>query len=215
MEVRMHDSVTSKVVGAAPGIHGGGYGWWIGGGLTVWAGAVGVASASGALAEIPIPMIAPLVGLGIALPTLVYAALPGMRRYIAEHIGLRWITALHVWRIAAAAMFFWYGSAGLLPERFVLHAGWGDLAAGLFAAAILMLPFGRPGYAAVHGFGFADFLLAVGTGLYFSVEGHPLMSGIATFPVALIPLFGVGVSGATHLIAFHLLLTGRGAEAGR
>lgn len=31
------------------------------------------------------------------------------------------------------------------------------------------------------------------------------MANIASFPLALIPLFGVGLSGATHLICLHLL----------
>jgi hypothetical protein len=31
------------------------------------------------------------------------------------------------------------------------------------------------------------------------------MASIAAFPLALIPLFGVGVSGASHLIAFDVM----------
>ena len=33
----------------------------------------------------------------------------------------------------------------------------------------------------------------------------PLMANIATFPIVLIPLFGVGLSGAAHIISLDLL----------
>jgi hypothetical protein len=38
------------------------------------------------------------------------------------------------------------------------------------------------------------------------------MAAITTLPLALIPLFGVGISGATHLIAFDMLRKGRGLQ---
>jgi hypothetical protein len=178
--------------------------------LGLWAGAVALASAAGWLAAVPTAVIAPLVVLGIALPSLAYALTPALRTWAAG-IGLWWLTALHVWRIAAAGVFFWYGSQGRLPDLFVINAGWGDLAAGLLALAVVLAPrAGRRSYAAVHLFGFADFVVAVGTGLTFTLLGDPLMATIREFPLALIPLFGVGVSGTVHVIAFHLLWTGRG-----
>jgi hypothetical protein len=36
------------------------------------------------------------------------------------------------------------------------------------------------------------------------------MAPIAILPLALIPLFGVGISGATHLMAFDMLRRGVG-----
>lgn len=50
-----------------------------------------------------------------------------------------------------------------------------------------------------------DFLIAVGTGLTFSLLQVPMMNVVATYPVALIPLFGVGISGASHIMALDLL----------
>ncbi len=38
----------------------------------------------------------------------------------------------------------------------------------------------------------------------------PLMAAAGEFPLALIPLYGVGISGASHLIAFDLLARKRG-----
>jgi hypothetical protein len=109
----------------------------------------------------------------------------------------------------AALLFFYFGGLGLLPERFVLHAAWGDLIAGLAALGVVALPFAISRYLAVHLFGFADFLLAVGTGLYFTLVDPPAMDAIRSLPLALIPLFGVGISGATHIIAFDLMRRAR------
>lgn len=75
----------------------------------------------------------------------------------------------------------------------------------------LALPvLGRARFLAFHLFGLADFVLAVGTGLAFSLADDRQMATIATFPLVMIPLFGVGVSGASHIIALDLLRRGRG-----
>jgi hypothetical protein len=95
-----------------------------------------------------------------------------------------------------------------LPDLFVRNAAWGDLIAGTLALALAFLPASRSGYWTFHLFGFADFVLAVGTGLMFTLADDPRMAPIITLPVALIPLFGVGISGATHLMAFDLLRRG-------
>ena len=57
----------------------------------------------------------------------------------------------------------------------------------------------------MHRFGFVDFVIAVGTGLTFTLLLDPRMELIATLPFALIPLFGVGISGASHIVAFDML----------
>jgi hypothetical protein len=45
----------------------------------------------------------------------------------------------------------------------------------------------------------------VGTGLTFSLLQISMMDTIATYPVALIPLFGVPISGVSHIMALELL----------
>lgn len=175
--------------------------------LLIWLAAVVAASGLGLLAEIPLPLFGGLVAIGIALPTAAYFALPALRAW-AERVGIRALTLLHVWRIPAALVFFEYGAADLLPAEFVRNAAWGDLAAGTLAAFVFTLPEWRAKYWAVHLFGFADFVLAVGTGLLLSLTAAPLMGNIATFPIVLIPLFGVGLSGAAHIITLDLLRRG-------
>jgi hypothetical protein len=51
---------------------------------------------------------------------------------------------------------------------------------------------------------------AEGTGLTFTLLLDFRMAPIATLPLALIPLFGVGISGASHLMAFDMLRRGVG-----
>lgn len=47
--------------------------------------------------------------------------------------------------------------------------------------------------------------LSLGAGLTYTLLQDPRMAPIAQWPMALIPLFGVGLSGTAHLIAFDLL----------
>ncbi len=181
--------------------------------LVAWAAAVAVLAARGFFVGLPVPGMALFVLGGIVLPTIAYATIPRLRAYI-DRLGLRPLTALHVWRMPAALAFFAYGAAGALPPTFWLLAGGGDLIAGLYAARALLPGADRAFYWRFHLFGFADFLVAVGTGIIYSVVlRDPRMEAIAVMPLALIPLFGVGISGASHLVAFHMLAQGKALGA--
>lgn len=179
--------------------------------LAAWATAVCVAWLTGLYGSVYPLLLAGVIALGIILPVVVYTAFKGFRTYI-EAIGLRGLTSFHVWRIAAAVLFFWYGAHDLLPEVFVRNAGWGDLIAGLVAVGIILLPKTRNRYLVFHIFGFADFVIAIGTGLTLFLLNDPRMAGIQTLPMALIPFYGVGISGASHLMAFDLLRRGVGVD---
>lgn len=172
--------------------------------LAAWALTVAWAAAEGFFLAIPMPFIALFVAAGIALPTLTYALSPPLKRFFRS-AGLFPLTILHVWRVPAAMAFFAYGLAGALPPLFWILAGVGDLIAGLYAARLLLRPGDARYYRRFHLFGFADFVVAVGTGLTFTLLEDPRMATIAVLPMALIPLFGVGVSGASHLIAFDVM----------
>lgn len=179
--------------------------------LLAWGAAVAALSAIGWYRALYPPVIGAIVAAGVAIPAVGYFAIPAMRRYF-EQLGLFWITAFHVWRIPAAILFFWYGAQGLLPDQFVRNAGWGDLIAGALAVAVILAPKTRGRYWGLHLFGFVDFVVAVGTGLAFTLLHDPRMSPIADLPLALIPLWGVGISGASHIIAFDLLARRRGMQ---
>ncbi len=148
------------------------------------------------------PAFALLVALGIGIPVVLYFTSRIVRRAV-DAIGLRRLTLMHVWRIPAALLFFWYGLRGELPPLF-----W--ILAGSYAATLLWRRPSLDLYRRIHRFGFADFVTAVGCGLTFTLLQDPRMSLLTTLPMALIPLFGVGLSGASHIVALHAL-----SKAGR
>lgn len=172
--------------------------------LLVWGLGVTAASFYGIFQKLPLPSIAFLVALGIIIPTIIYFTNEEFRGYIAS-LGLKKLTILHLWRIGAGAMFLFYGSQSILPETFVRNAGYGDIAVGLLVFVVLLLPESLAKYWVFHIFGMLDFIVAVGTGLTFTLLEVPLMKNLVELPIVLIPLYGVGISGATHIFAFTLL----------
>jgi hypothetical protein len=161
--------------------------------LAVWGLAVAVAVESGVFSAIYPRSFSPLIALGIVVPVIGYAMSRGFRAYL-EIVGLRSITAFHIWRIGAALLFFWYGAHDLLPPIFVQIAGLGDLSAGLLALGVSLLPESYFRYLFFGVFGFADFVVAVGTAATMFVLNDPRMANIQTLPIALIPFYGVGIS---------------------
>ena len=180
--------------------------------IAAWGAAVVAASSSGALSALAkefMPAYAMLVVLGIAVPTALYFALPSVRR-TADGIGLRRLTLFHIWRIPAGALFLYYAATGGLPLLFGIVAGIGDILAGRGAATLVGRAATPSQLRRVHLFGFADFISAVGTGLTFTLLHDPLMATLTMLPMALIPLFGVGLSGASHIIALTRLTAAGG-----
>ena len=191
-------------------------GWQLGAIAMAWFAAVVVGAGTGAIARLYMPLIAVVVAASIALPVLWYFASPKPRAFV-EGIGHRRIMLFHIWRVPAALLFFWYGAHGQLPTLFWVLAGTGDLIAGTYAAWLAFKPESAARYRSFHRFGFADFVVAVGTGLTFTLLRDPAMAAIAALPMALVPLFGVGIAGAAHLMAFDMLRRGVGfapAKAG-
>ncbi|MEM9795359.1 MAG: permease [Pseudomonadota bacterium] len=173
--------------------------------LVLWAGAVAWAASSDIFVSFPLPLFAALVSVLLIAATSAYLFVPRLSAGV-EQFGLRKLTALHIWRIPAALAFYYYGAQGFLPPVFVVLAGTGDLIAGLLALYVVTAkPDSKRAYIVFHIVGMTDFVIAVGTGLTFSLLADPRMVTIALFPLALIPLFGVTISGATHVAAFDLL----------
>jgi len=137
-----------------------------------------------------------------------------MRRLVYE-VDLSYLTLFNAWRVPAAIAFFLVGAAGLLPAQFVTNAAWGDLIAGLLAPIVVVVAARLAArnrvraYLAFHVFSFGDFVVAVGTGLTFTLLADPLMRTLLETPMALIPLWGVPITGAISLLALHRLITRR------
>jgi hypothetical protein len=171
--------------------------------VAVWFAAVVLAATEDWLRLLPGPGIASFVAISVVLPYGAFRSIPSVQDVVSR-IGLEKLTLLHMWRIGAALQFFVLGAQGKLPPAFWILAGFGDLIAGSLAATRLR-PIPWLSLRRIHAFGMIDFVIAVGTGLTFTLLEDPRMDAIRDLPTALIPFFGVGLSGATHLIAFHLL----------
>lgn len=179
---------------------------WLVFALSAWGAAVFAAGYYGIFAKVNTNWVPPLVISGITLPVLIYYLKENFGSYIWS-IDIKHLSIFHVWRIVAALVFFHYGSQNLLSKQFVVDAGYGDLAVGLLVPVVLMLRVGDSKYLAFHIFGMLDFVIAVGTGFTFNVILHdPLMANITTFPIMLIPLYGVPVTGALSIMTLDRLL---------
>jgi hypothetical protein len=175
---------------------------------------VAVVSSAGALRAVPLTVLPALIAVGMVVP-LVVAARSGRTRRLVREIDLAHLTWFNAWRIPAALVFFGVGARGLLPEQFVTNAAWGDLVAGILAVVVVAVGTRLRGrrrwgaYLGFHVFSFGDFVVAVGTGLTFTLLGDELMRTMLDTPLALIPLWGVPITGAISLLALHRLVTRR------
>jgi hypothetical protein len=181
---------------------------WLMMGISVWFALVLLASGTGWLGRLSPYALPPIAFTLMALPAVLFWTVPSVRALI-EGIGLRALTALHISRILAVPLFFWYGGRGLLPRSFVDHAGWGDLVSGVVALGVVAF-FARPaGYWIAHVTGMIDFLAAFGTAMAITRSNSTAMHAVTGLPIALIPVFFVGLLGSTHLMAYDLLLRNR------
>jgi hypothetical protein len=170
--------------------------------LTLWASCAFVAAASGAISKVPRRVLGPLFLTETIIPILVYYLSGTFRAYIF----LKHLTIFHLWRLLAGFTFVSYGIRHLLPETFVHTAGFGDIIVGVLVPLILILPNGIRKYIVFHVIGLLDFILALGTGIILTLVREPLIENLTTFPIIMIPLLGVPVSGALHVMAIDAAL---------
>ncbi len=171
--------------------------------LTVWAACGFIAARNGLISSVPRLVLGPLLLVETGVPILVYYWSERFRAYISS-IDLKHLTIFHLWRLLAGFTFVAYGSQHLLPLPFVRNAGYGDILVGLLVPVVLVLPRGTGKYLVFHSIGMLDFVLAVGTGITLTLQQTPLMWNITTYPVILIPLLGVPISGAMHVMALDI-----------
>lgn len=171
-------------------------------GLGIYSAIVIALSATGVFSRVDTNIFAGTVVAATVGLSLSYFLIPSIR-LLANRLGPYGLAGFHVWRIPAALTFLYYGSQGWLPDIFVSLAGWGDMLAGVLAAIVLVLPRAMKTVAGFHVIGFADFIVAVGTGVVLNAIAPESMSNIVLLPVSLIPLIGVPLSGATHIAALH------------
>ncbi len=175
--------------------------------IALWGSGIAAASAGGVITRVAPMTIGPLILAGIAIPSVAYHRSPALKRFM-RRVGPYPLTLAHAWRIAAGIAFLRWGASGKLPKAFTNRAGWGDITSGVLALGLVNAPKNRLAMLAANVFGAADLAVAIGTGITMVLRKEPAMRSIATFPPAMIPLFGVGLTGAAHVIAFDLLLRG-------
>ena len=177
--------------------------------LLVWSTSIVVAGMSGFFSSIPLPFIAVIAVTGMVIPVLAYYFNKPFKTYI-ESIDFKHLTVFHLWRIIAAIVFFEYGSQYLLPRIFVINAAYGDAIAGSLVSIVLLDNVkGNSKYLVFHIFSLLDFVVAVSTGLTLTIKQVPLIETIATYPIVLIPLFGVPVTGALSIMTLDRLIRER------
>jgi len=131
-------------------------------------------------------------------------------RTFSDSIPLKTIALLHVWRIFAGWAFILYSD--VLPQAFVTNAAYGVIVSGFLGLSVFIFRHTRLSYYVFNIIGSFDFIMAVGTGLYFAINGSREMEPIVLLPLIIIPLFGVPISGFTHFISLRRLIKMKGIK---
>ena len=105
--------------------------------LTIWAITVFLLGYWGWFSQLPVPSIAFIVMTAIGILLAIYYRNHDFNAYISS-IHPKHLTIFHLWRILAGFAFLHYGSQQLLPEQFVINAGYGDLAVGFLVPIVLL-----------------------------------------------------------------------------
>jgi hypothetical protein len=145
-----------------------------------------------------------IVGPVVVLSALYFGA-RSLRDALAE-VPLRVFVAVHVIRAVVGAVFLVLGQRGGLPTEFANPAGYGDLAAGLGAVGLLIVPSWRGrGMALALGawclFGIADFVNVQRVVMAMQAQGRQAdFAAMSGPPLALVPYFGVPLLWFCHIV---------------
>jgi hypothetical protein len=161
--------------------------------------------------------LGPWMGVAVVLPVifgLAGIAASSTARRIVEATPLWALVAIQFYRVLGAVfLVLWAGRH--LPAAFALPAGLGDVATG-FAAPFIGYTIARwpdklINVAWWNAFGIADLVVAVTTGFLTSPGAAQMLSLdspnqlITTYPLALVPLYGVPVSLILHGLVWQRL----------
>jgi hypothetical protein len=144
-----------------------------------------------------------------------HRTLPRFRTWTSG-LDLRAILGLHALRAPIGVGFLVLEAQGKLTGAFAQVAGFGDIAVGLLALALLAT-FGksdrlRPGRALLlwNAFGLIDILVVVAQAqrLLLFVDPEGIMA-LAAFPGSMLPTFVVPLVITTHLLVFRRAFAGR------
>lgn len=148
--------------------------------------------------------VAIMLGPVLALAALFFGARPFHDALAA--LPLRVFVAVHVIRAVVGAIFLVLGQRGKLPVEFANPAGYGDLAAGLGALSLLVVPNwrGRGMALALSAwclFGMADFVNVQRVVMALQAQGRQAEFAVMNGPpLALVPYFGVPLLWFCHIV---------------
>jgi hypothetical protein len=163
------------------------------------------------------PTLPPRLGIGVTVPFgLVMLALliPSFRRLV-DSVPLAWLVRAQLFRVVGLALLVGY-AVGVLPARFALTAGIGDIVTGLAAPWVAgQLAQNRPHARAIaltwSVFGFLDLVDAVALGVLSAPTpirhffAGPSTAAMAVLPLVLLPAFIVPLGLSLHVFAFRRL----------
>ena len=180
--------------------------------LRVWLVAALMVGASGALRRLPVPP--PVIAIGLTILILLAIRLSRSAREGAWALGPQLLVWFHVTRIAAGAYFLILHARVVLPGVFAIPAGWGDIAVGVAAIAVLAFclpvrtPGQRIGLLIWNSAGLIDILGVLGNGARIFASDPGLGVPFTALPLALLPTFVVPLVIVSHVLLFSWSATG-------
>ena len=174
--------------------------------LGAWLAAAFSAAATGVVRHSPLPP--PAIAVGLTVLLLLAFRLSRTVRAAAWGFGPAPLVAFHLTRVVAGSYFLVLYRRGVLPGEFALAAGWGDIAVGVTAAAVMVvgLPVTtarrRLVLAVWNTAGLLDILAVLGNGIRLFAADPAFAEPFATLPLALLPTFVVPLVIVSHVLLF-------------
>ncbi len=129
------------------------------------------------------------------------------------NIDLRWLVLLHVTRFFAGAYFLVLCQRSQLPCAFARPAGWGDIAVGVLAMAVVSAmratQIANTFLLSWNTLGLVDITFVVSSALRFGLKDWQSMHAIRELPLSLLPTFLVPLIIASHVLIFVRLSRAR------
>jgi hypothetical protein len=162
-----------------------------------------LAGGAGLVRMLPTPALPPVL-FGLTAVVLVTGwRHAGLRAWLAA-VDERWLVALHLTRFVGFYFLYLHGR-GELPYAFAVPGGWGDIAVGTLAGALLL--WGPPrdvwrrwAYRAWNVLGLADILFVVATAARLGLADPQSMAALLRLPLSLLPTFLVPLIIASHVV---------------